>query len=255
MNSGAQPDIQTGDIRRQRELISMCRQLGALLSAGTDILRSLLVARDHLEDPRIRTALEIAQNDMALGMTLAASFRRHPDLFSRFFVDMIRQGEGEGELADVLQTLADHLEKELRIATQFVIPNRAGIPSLVPRAETAIQSQPIWAFHLAVWIGCSLIVAAIVHPVDRWFVVGLAFVGWGIQELRRPFRRPREAPSDLEAYDGRDRPAPRLTGPSPSDSLAPSASAGRSDSARPSPPPPMNSAPRPKPGDRRQMPL
>src|SRR5690242_21029017 len=49
---------------------------------------------------------------MAAGRVMAWSISRFPDLFSPFFVHMVRQGESEGVLGEVLTTMADYLERE-----------------------------------------------------------------------------------------------------------------------------------------------
>jgi hypothetical protein len=94
------------------ELALFCRQLGAMLLAGVDMLRALKVAAEQTDSARLRSVAQRISQDMANGRMMAWSLSRFPDLFSPFFVHMVRQGEQEGVLGEVLTTMADYLERE-----------------------------------------------------------------------------------------------------------------------------------------------
>ena len=194
----SESSLQSSTLRRNRELILFCRQLGAMLNAGTDILRALLIVQDQVSLPSLRSALETARNDMTLGMTLAFSLNRFPQLFSPFFIDMIRQGEGEGTLGDVLGNLSDYLEKETRMEPFTASPALAMQPSAAQigftplAAQTARWTGPVC--RLAVWMGLGTTAAAGIWGIAAiaWStsagivaaiaVLGLALAGWGATE-------------------------------------------------------------------------
>jgi hypothetical protein len=94
------------------ELALFCRQLGAMMLAGVDVLRALKVAGEQTDSARLRSVSQRIGRDMAAGRVMAWSLSRFPDLFSPFFVHMVRQGEAEGVLGEVLTTMADYLERE-----------------------------------------------------------------------------------------------------------------------------------------------
>ena len=94
------------------ELALFCRQLGAMLLAGVDVLRALNVAAEQTDSARLRSVVQRIARDMSNGRVMAWSLSRFPDLFSPFFVHMVRQGESEGVLGEVLTTMADYLERE-----------------------------------------------------------------------------------------------------------------------------------------------
>jgi type II secretion system (T2SS) protein F/ClpX C4-type zinc finger protein len=94
------------------ELALFCRQVGTMLLAGVDVLRALRVAGDQTESVRLRSVAQRIGRDMSAGRVMAWSLSRFPDLFSPFFVHMVRQGESEGVLGEVLTTMADYLERE-----------------------------------------------------------------------------------------------------------------------------------------------
>ncbi|MCA1596248.1 MAG: type II secretion system F family protein [Chloroflexi bacterium] len=201
------------EIPRTRELIVLCRQLGTMLSAGTEIRRALLIVRDQMSQPDLQNALETAHNDMELGWTLAHSLGRSPTLFSPFFIDMIRQGEGEGTLGSVLDDLATYLEKQLRMESELVAPAASSVAAVLPAAATR---HPETIYRLAAWIGvglgCSSVGWAYAASGASGYAgfaatvlaVGLSLAGWALLELRLA----RAAIGHLPAEEPReDRPA------------------------------------------------
>jgi len=55
--------------------------------------------------------VEIAE-DVEGGVTLSTALAKHPKIFDQFYISMVKSGEVSGELAEVLEYLADHLERE-----------------------------------------------------------------------------------------------------------------------------------------------
>ncbi|MER3500669.1 MAG: hypothetical protein IMHGJWDQ_001457 [Candidatus Fervidibacter sp.] len=94
------------------ELAIFCRQFSAMLSAGVDAYRGIEVLRQQTDNPRLAEILESVAHDLSLGKSLAHAFSRYPNYFSPLFISMVRQGEREGILGEVLLKLAEHLERE-----------------------------------------------------------------------------------------------------------------------------------------------
>lgn len=94
------------------ELALFCRQVGTMLHAGVDVLRALRVASDQSDSARLKSVAQRISRDLSVGKMMAWSLARFPDLFSPFFIHMVRQGESEGVLGEVLTTMADFLDRE-----------------------------------------------------------------------------------------------------------------------------------------------
>lgn len=105
------------DARRvnQRDLVIFCRQFASMGSAEVDLLRILSVLRRQAGDSYLADVLVSVENDLKLGRTLAAAFARFPTMFSPMFISMVRQGEREGILDEVMLKLADHLDRDVEI--------------------------------------------------------------------------------------------------------------------------------------------
>jgi general secretion pathway protein F len=65
---------------------------------------------------RVGAVLRTVRNDVRGGASLSKALENQAGVFSRFFVNMVRAGEAGGSLGDVLQRLAEFMEraKELR---------------------------------------------------------------------------------------------------------------------------------------------
>jgi len=178
------------------ELAVFCRQVGAMLVAGVDILRALQVAADQSGSERLQHVAAHLRRDLENGRLLHAALGRFPDLFSPFFVSMVRQGEREGVLGQVLTSLADYLDREHGAAPGHVDGPAAGafdidaaIEKLKPLifwqmltlGAIALGIAGLWWTHIqewlpagsfgpdiALWIGLCIFLSALIfhryHP-------------------------------------------------------------------------------------------
>lgn len=97
---------------KTRDVTRFTRQLSDLLASGLTLTSALRILTNQTESPRLKEVLKIVGSDVQGGSTLAEAMGRHPRVFSRLFVSMIRAGEIGGLLENVLIRLADFLEKE-----------------------------------------------------------------------------------------------------------------------------------------------
>ncbi len=102
--------------RQQRvtaaELAQFCRQFGTMLSADVHLLPVVQTLRQQVSSEYLREVLQSVEEDLEMGRTLAVAFSRFPQVFTPFFIQLIRQGEMDGALGEVLLRLAEHYESE-----------------------------------------------------------------------------------------------------------------------------------------------
>lgn len=94
------------------DLILFARQLYTLLRAGVPILRALSSLEASASNPAMLRVLQDLRSNLDGGKELSAAMRRHPQVFSAFFVAMVRVGEMTGKLEDIFLRLSQHLEFE-----------------------------------------------------------------------------------------------------------------------------------------------
>ncbi len=100
----------------QDDLAILTRELATLLKAGLPLDRSMEILIGLAEKPGVAELLVAIRNDVRGGASLSKALDPHRDVFTRFYVNMVKAGEVGGALGSVLMRLADHMErsKELR---------------------------------------------------------------------------------------------------------------------------------------------
>jgi len=93
------------------EIIMFSRQLALLLEAGTDIVTSLDLLQEQIDNQTLRRIVGEVASDIRSGSSLSASLSKHPHAFSQMYHRTIAAGEQGGNLEVVLRQMAEHMEK------------------------------------------------------------------------------------------------------------------------------------------------
>jgi len=98
------------------QLLAMTRELATLLRAGLPLDRSLEILIGLADTPPVAALMQGIRDDVRGGKSLSQAIDARREVFSRFYINIIRAGEAGGALGTVLTRLADTMErnKELR---------------------------------------------------------------------------------------------------------------------------------------------
>jgi len=111
----------------QPDLGNMTRELATLLKAGLPLDRSFEILINLAEKKPVADLLNEIRNEVRGGASLSKALDKHRDIFSRFYINMVKAGEVGGALGNVLQRLADHMEraKELKdsVVSAMIYPS------------------------------------------------------------------------------------------------------------------------------------
>jgi len=88
------------------------RQMYTLLKAGVPIMRGLAGLQESATSKAFSRVLKDIRESLDSGRELSAAMRRHPDIFSTFYLNMVRVGEATGRLEEIFMRLFGHLEFE-----------------------------------------------------------------------------------------------------------------------------------------------
>ncbi len=100
------------------ELMLFSRQMHTLLKAGVPITRALAGLQESTQHKRFAAVIGALRESLDGGQELSASTSRHPDVFSPFYVSMVRIGEMTGRLDEIFLRMFHHLEFEKFMADQ-----------------------------------------------------------------------------------------------------------------------------------------
>jgi MSHA biogenesis protein MshG len=97
------------------DLMLFSRQMYTLLKSGVPILRALAGLQESITNPSFKAVIADLRASLDAGRELSASMRRHPKVFSNFYVSLVRVGESTGLLETVFLRLYEHLEFEKEV--------------------------------------------------------------------------------------------------------------------------------------------
>lgn len=95
-----------------KEKAFMARQLATMLSSGLTLDKSLGIISIQTKNDFFKKTLEEVQKDLEAGERFSVAIAKHPKVFDQVFVNIVVSGEAVGRLSEVLDRLADQLEKQ-----------------------------------------------------------------------------------------------------------------------------------------------
>jgi type IV pilus assembly protein PilC len=91
------------------------RQFATMINSGLSLIRSLAILAEQTENPELAKVIGEVRLDVEKGVSLSAAISKHPKVFNRLYVAMVRSGEIGGVLDAVLMRLADTIEKQVEL--------------------------------------------------------------------------------------------------------------------------------------------
>ena len=88
------------------------RQLYTLMRAGVPILRSLGGLIESSTNAAFARVIQSLKESLEAGRDLSTAMRKHPNVFSPFYVAMVRVGEATGRLDEIFLQMFNYLEFE-----------------------------------------------------------------------------------------------------------------------------------------------
>ncbi len=104
---------------KPKALVVFTRQFATMTSAGVPILRALTTLREQTDSAVLKETLEKVTNEVQGGAQLSDSLAKHPKVFSNVYVNMVRAGEAGGILEQIMNRLANQVEKDAEIRGKF----------------------------------------------------------------------------------------------------------------------------------------
>lgn len=137
------------------EKIMLAKNLSIMIATSLSLVKSFDILANQTKKKNLKSALLDIKDQINKGQSLSLSLSKYPEIFSDFFLSMIKIGEESGTLEEVLKILALQLEKEHKLKSKV--------------QEAMIY--PIIVLSLLLVVG--FIVAIVVLPRLKQFFVGL----------------------------------------------------------------------------------
>jgi len=95
-----------------KDLVIFFRQMAVVLDAQMPLVKALRILIKQTKNENFRSIINELANEVDGGSALSIAMESYPEVFSKFFVNIIRSGETSGRLSEVMNYLADQKEKD-----------------------------------------------------------------------------------------------------------------------------------------------
>jgi MSHA biogenesis protein MshG len=168
------------------------RQLYTLLKSGVPIMRGLAGLQESAVSKSFGKVIKDLRESLDSGRELSAAMRRHPDVFSPFYLSMVRVGEMTGRLEEVFLRLFDHLEFDrdmrARVKTATRYPTFVIIAMIIAMVIVNIFVIPAFvgvfaSFHAELPLMTRILIGFSNFTVRYWPVItgAAALAFWGFR--------------------------------------------------------------------------
>lgn len=130
------------------------RQLADLIGAGIPLVKALSILLKQTPGEKMKEIIAEVLDDVQSGSTFAEALKKHPAVFTKLYVAMVRSGEAGGMLQDVLNRLADFSENEEQLKSKV-------------KAALAYPVVMILAGSVAVFIMFSYVIPKITSTFEQ----------------------------------------------------------------------------------------
>jgi type IV pilus assembly protein PilC len=170
-----------------KEVVILSRQIATLFEAQVSPLRIFRLLSAESENPQLQKAMNKIVEDMQGGSSISRALAVHPDIFSNFYVNLVRAGEESGSLSRSFTFLADYMDREYEVSSKaknalvypaFVIAIFIGVMALmmvmvIPNiAQILIDSGQELPIYTQIVIGIS-------HFMQKYIALILIFLSAG----------------------------------------------------------------------------
>ncbi len=116
--AGLQADIKLpkwldfGSIPNVRDITIFSRQFATVINAGLPVVQSLAILQRQSEKQGLKDALRQVREDVETGLQLSDALAKHPRMFNKLYIYLVRAGEVSGNLDGILDRIAAYMEKQ-----------------------------------------------------------------------------------------------------------------------------------------------
>ncbi len=129
-----------------KDVVILSRQISTLFTAHVSPLRIFRLLSAEVPNKQLQLILNKVVDDLQAGSSISRALAAHPDVFSSFYVNMVRAGEESGSLEKSFAYLADYLDRSYEI---------------VAKARNALVYP---AFVVSIFVGVMTLMLTLVIP-------------------------------------------------------------------------------------------
>ena len=101
-----------------KDVVILSRQMSTLFEAQVSALKAFSLLADNTESKLLNKKLHQVVSDLQAGSSIAGALSKHGDVFSDFYINMVKAGEESGKLTQVFTFLADYLDRQYALTSK-----------------------------------------------------------------------------------------------------------------------------------------
>lgn len=101
-----------------RDVVILSRQIATLFEAQVSALKAFTMLASNAENKLLGRKLTQIGDDLQAGVSISGALSKHPDVFSEFYVNMVKAGEETGKLNQTFAHLADYLDRQYALTAK-----------------------------------------------------------------------------------------------------------------------------------------
>jgi type IV pilus assembly protein PilC len=101
-----------------KDVVILSRQMSTLFESQVPALKVFKLIGTEAENPILRKHLLQVVDDLQGGASISSALSKHPDVFSDFYVNMIKAGEESGHIDQTFLYLADYMDRNYEVSSK-----------------------------------------------------------------------------------------------------------------------------------------
>lgn len=102
-----------------KDLVIFSRQFSVMISANVALVQSLHILVDQTENITLKMIISEIADEVDSGLRLSDALAKRPKVFTDFYINVVKSGETSGKLDEVLNYLADEMEKDYDMVSKI----------------------------------------------------------------------------------------------------------------------------------------
>jgi len=103
---------------KMKEIVILSRQISTLFEAQVSALKIFTMLSTNSDNKLLGKVLIQITDDLQAGISISGALAKHPEVFSSFYVNMVKSGEETGKLTQVFSHLADYLDRQYSLTSK-----------------------------------------------------------------------------------------------------------------------------------------
>lgn len=101
-----------------KDVVILSRQISTLFEAQVSALKSFTMLATNTENKLLSKKLTAISDDLQAGVSISGALSKHPDVFSNFYINMVKVGEETGKLNQTFMYLAEYLDRQYALTSK-----------------------------------------------------------------------------------------------------------------------------------------